>query len=46
MFYLTGTEGYSWYASFRKKERWQIADECRITRQQLLIFEEAGKQFV
>lgn len=44
MFYLSGAEGYSWYASFRKGEEWTAADECRITRRELLVFEERGRQ--
>ena len=44
MLYLSGAEGYSWYASFRKDEEWTVADECRITRRELLLFEERGRQ--
>jgi hypothetical protein len=44
MYYLSGAEGYSWYASFRKSEVWTVADECRITRRELLVFEERGRQ--
>jgi hypothetical protein len=29
MLYLSGAEGYSWYASFRKGEDWTVADELR-----------------
>ena len=44
MLYLSGAEGYSWYASFRKSQEWTLADGCRITRRELLIFEECGRQ--
>jgi hypothetical protein len=44
MLYLSGAEGYSWYASFRKSEAWAVADECRITRRELSAFEERGRQ--
>ena len=44
MLYLSGAEGYSWYASFRKSEEWAVADECRITRRELSVFEERGRQ--
>jgi len=44
MLYLSGAEGYSWYASFRKSRAWSIADECRITRRELSVFEERGRQ--
>ena len=44
MLYLSGAAGYSWYASFRKGKAWAVADECRITRQELLVFQERGRQ--
>ena len=44
MLYLSGAEGYSWYASFRKGDEWIVADECRVTRRELLVFEERGRQ--
>jgi hypothetical protein len=44
MLYLSGAEGYSWYTSFRKGKVWAVADECRITRRELSIFEERGRQ--
>jgi hypothetical protein len=44
MLYLSGAEGYSWYASFRKGQKWTVADECRITRRELFVFEERGRQ--
>jgi hypothetical protein len=44
MFYLSGAEGYSWYASFRKGKEWTLADECRITKRELFVFENRGRQ--
>lgn len=44
MLYLSGAEGYSWYASFKKGEDWTVADECRITRRELSVFEDRGRQ--
>ncbi len=44
MLYLSGAEGYSWYASFRKSEDWTVTDECRISRRELSVFEERGRQ--
>jgi hypothetical protein len=44
MLYLSGAEGYSWYASFRKSEEWIVADEFRITRRELSVFGERGRQ--
>jgi len=44
MLYLSGADAYAWYASFRKDEDWSIADEFRITRRELLSFEERGRQ--
>jgi hypothetical protein len=44
MVYLSGAEDYAWYASFRKKEHWTVADEKRITRRGLELFEERGQQ--
>ena len=44
MFYLAGTESYAWYASFKKGDGWAIDDECRITRRELLVFEDRGRQ--
>jgi hypothetical protein len=44
MLYLSGTEDYAWYASFRKDENWAIADEFKITRRELESFEERGRQ--
>jgi hypothetical protein len=44
MLYLSGVEGYSWYASFRKAEDWTVTDECRVTRRELSVFEKRGLQ--
>jgi hypothetical protein len=44
MLYLSGAQGYSWYASFQKTEEWAVADECRTTRGELSVFEERGRQ--
>jgi hypothetical protein len=44
MLYLSGAEGYSWYASFRKGEEWTVSDESQVTRRELLSFEEHGHQ--
>jgi hypothetical protein len=44
MVYLSGAEDYAWYASFRKKEHWHVADEKRITRLALETFEKRGLQ--
>ncbi|HLN33144.1 MAG TPA: hypothetical protein VK395_35770 [Gemmataceae bacterium] len=43
MVHLSGADRYAWYASFRKKQHWTIADECRITRRELVSFEERGR---
>ncbi len=42
MFYLSGAEGYAWYASFAHKDSWQLNDQRQITRKQLIAFLEAG----
>jgi hypothetical protein len=44
MFYLSGADGYAWYASFKKDMDWAIADEFRVTRRELVSFEERGHQ--
>ena len=44
MVYLSGAGAYAWYASFRKTETWAVADEFRITRRELVSFEERGRQ--
>lgn len=43
MFYLTGAEGYSWYASFRKAENWTIADGFGISPHDLVSFADRGQ---
>lgn len=44
MFYLSGADGYAWYASFKKDKHWTVADEFQITRRELASFEESGHQ--
>jgi hypothetical protein len=44
MLYVSGAEGYSWYASFRKSKEWTISDEFQITRHELLAFADRGQQ--
>lgn len=44
MFYASGADGYSWYASLAGGEQWTIADECRVTKRELLSFEQRGRQ--
>ena len=44
MFYLSGADDYAWYASLKKDEKWTVGDEFRITRRELLLFEERGLQ--
>jgi hypothetical protein len=44
MFYLSGAEGYSWYASFIKKDQWKVHGERQLTRRQLLAFEACGRE--
>ena len=46
MLYLSGAEGYAWYASFAKKEHWKVEGERRITRRELIAFEHCGSQIV
>ncbi len=44
MLYLSGAEGYAWYASFTREKHWKIDDEFRTTRRELASFEERGRQ--
>jgi hypothetical protein len=44
LFYLSGANGYSWYASLKKGEPWAIADEFQATRHELLSFAERGAE--
>jgi hypothetical protein len=44
MLYLSGSDAYACYASFEKQDCWRVADECRITRPELVAFEESGRQ--
>lgn len=39
MLYLSGAEGYRWYASLKAGDPWTVADEVGITRGELLAFE-------
>lgn len=44
MLYLSGAEGYAWYASFSREEHWKVDDGFQITRRELAKFEERGRQ--
>lgn len=44
MFYLSGADGYSWYASLKQNGHWAVADEFQVTRRELLSFYERGHQ--
>jgi hypothetical protein len=44
MLYLSGADGYAWYASFTKKEHWKVEGERRIARRELIAFEHRGSQ--
>ncbi|MCH8829127.1 MAG: hypothetical protein IID45_06070 [Planctomycetes bacterium] len=44
MMYVSEMEGYAWYASLRKEDRWVFNDESQITRRELVSFEERGLQ--
>jgi hypothetical protein len=44
MLYLSGAEAYAWYASFTKNEHWKVDGERRISRRELISFEESGRQ--
>jgi hypothetical protein len=44
MFYLSGTEAYAWYASFRKDDDWKLEGERQTTRRELASFEERGRR--
>jgi hypothetical protein len=46
MLYLSGADGYAWYASFMKNEHWKIEGERRIARRELIAFEHCGSQVV
>jgi hypothetical protein len=43
MLYLSGTEGYAWYASFLNDLGWKVNDEFHVTRRELIAFEECGR---
>ena len=44
MLYLSGAEGYAWYASFTRDEHWKVDDGRGITRRELKAFEESGRR--
>ena len=44
MVYRSGTDGYAWYASFKKEGAWMLKDGARVSRRELLSFEERGRQ--
>lgn len=44
MVYRSGTDGYAWYASFKKDDGWTINRETRVSRRELLLFEDRGRQ--
>ncbi len=44
MFYGPGDQGDAWYAAFEKKEGWTIHRETRISRRELLSYEERGRE--
>jgi hypothetical protein len=46
MLYLSGAEGYAWYASFTKEEKWKVYGVNGITRRELASFEDCGRQMV
>jgi hypothetical protein len=42
--YLSGGEGYAWYTSLRKDGDWAVTDELHITRRELVVFENRGRE--
>ena len=44
MVYRSGTEGYAWYASFKKDDSWMIKGEARVSRRELQLFEDRGRE--
>jgi len=44
MLYVSGAGDYAWYASFLKGKRWKVDDGFRLTRRELVSFEESGRQ--
>jgi hypothetical protein len=44
MFYRSGADGYAWYASIQKREHWAIAEQLQIRKEELLSFEQRGRQ--
>lgn len=43
MLYLSGADGYAWYASFQKEGTWKVDDGFQIGRNELASFEECGR---
>jgi hypothetical protein len=46
MLYLSGAEGYAWYAWFRRDAHWKAEGVRHITRRELTAFEGIGGQLV
>jgi len=44
MVYRSGGDGYAWYASFKKDDGWVVNREALVSRQQLRLFEDRGRQ--
>ena len=44
MVYRSGTDGYAWYASFKNDDGWRVNAEARVSRRELLLFEDRGRQ--
>jgi hypothetical protein len=44
MMYRSGTDGYAWYASFKKNDGWIAKGEARISRRGLVLFEDRGRR--
>jgi hypothetical protein len=44
MVYRSGTDGYAWYASFKKDDKWTFKGEARVSRRELQLFEDRGRQ--
>jgi hypothetical protein len=44
MLYLSGAEGYAWYASFARRDRWQLDEGYQVAPRELESFENAGRE--
>jgi hypothetical protein len=44
MLYRSGADGNAWYASIQKNDDWRIVEQCRISREELLEFENRGRR--